>query len=353
MCRKLVFLIAVLGLVSTAWADDWNVPEWRNAPGSTYSQWTYDAPAPQPTGYSFPSSDAPEVSWIVPHPEKVDPGNFLDRAEEEGWIQTWWEDTTWVDDSSLYEDNFAMQIWGGEPTWVATYVTPGGTRTGVLKNIDGFSFDLYNFSHDPSWEPQPWKYMQIQITWQSMDPFTLAYPSGYELEYFGDAPPEWSDITGWQDPPGGWDEMWDVPLGDLEEIWYQWWEPDWSGWEEGEWLEEPGFWMGSGIGWGNEEGYWAFAGWQFGRWDGFIGAFLDDEQPLDAMIENAVQGDGWMHTKFYFEVEPNPDEEFFGVFWEGAVAIDQVVIDTICIPEPITMSLLGLGGLLLIRRRKR
>lgn len=344
MCRKLVFLIAVLGLVSTAWADDWNVPEWRGDQGSTYSQWTFDEDYPGPE-VGYPRNDAPDVSWFVPHPEKVDPGNYLERAEEEGWIQTWWEPGGWVDDSSYYADNFAMNLWAGDPTWAPTYMG----RTGVLTNLDpGISFDIFNFTHDPEWEPQELKYIQVQVTWQSMDPFTLATPSGYEVELFGAAVPEWSDVTGWQDPDGGWEEMWEVPPGDLIEVWEVWWEPGY--WEEGFW--EADTWLAGGIGWGNPEGYWAFAGWQFGEWDGFIGAFAPEE-PLDAIVENSLQGDGWMHTKYYFETGPNPSVEFIGIFWEGAVAVDQVVIDTICIPEPITMSLLGLGGLLLIRRRKR
>ena len=32
--------------------------------------------------------------------------------------------------------------------------------------------------------------------------------------------------------------------------------------------------------------------------------------------------------------------------------VDQIVIDTICIPEPVTVCLLGLGALALLRKRR-
>ena len=78
MCRKLVFLIAVLGLVSSVWADDLNVPPWRGEEKTTLSIWTYDnAPSP----FEGDPHDAPDFSQYVgdaEHPGQ--PGNFLEKA---------------------------------------------------------------------------------------------------------------------------------------------------------------------------------------------------------------------------------------------------------------------------------
>ncbi len=98
---------------------------------------------------------------------------------------------------------------------------------------------------------------------------------------------------------------------------------------------------------------------------------------------SSVQGipgyNGWMCAAFDLQLRPNPDSETIGLdfgtswpwwyyypigghpypYWAypggGSVIIDQVVIDTRCVPEPVTMTLLALGGvgLLLKRRRNR
>jgi hypothetical protein len=59
-----------------------------------------------------------------------------------------------------------------------------------------------------------------------------------------------------------------------------------------------------------------------------------------------------------WRIEPNPPEETialtwppFGGEWPRGV-VDQVVVDTICIPEPAGLALLVLGGALLMVRRR-
>ncbi len=69
-----------------------------------------------------------------------------------------------------------------------------------------------------------------------------------------------------------------------------------------------------------------------------------------------VNGANWYHSTWYITIEPNPDFETIWVESEGhdgddQLVIDQIVVDTICIPEPATLALLAMGGLTLLRRR--
>jgi len=64
-------------------------------------------------------------------------------------------------------------------------------------------------------------------------------------------------------------------------------------------------------------------------------------------------GEWWLDQTMW-RIEPNPTQETIlitGHDW-GSM-IDQVVVDTICIPEPATMSLVGVGCVLLFARRRR
>ncbi len=80
---------------------------------------------------------------------------------------------------------------------------------------------------------------------------------------------------------------------------------------------------------------------------------------LDAIVSESYQhDDGWQTSAYDLVIEPNPAWEVIMLDW-GYIGpqtwvswIDQVVIDTQCVPEPATLGLLLLGGLALIRRRK-
>jgi len=59
------------------------------------------------------------------------------------------------------------------------------------------------------------------------------------------------------------------------------------------------------------------------------------------------------HLLFEYELYPNPDFELFHLDIPPGASIDQVVVDTISIPEPATLGVLAVGGLIALRRRRR
>jgi len=70
---------------------------------------------------------------------------------------------------------------------------------------------------------------------------------------------------------------------------------------------------------------------------------------------NEPYGDGiWWHSTYTLRLYPNPPYE--EVVIDGAIMVDQLVIDTICIPEPSSLlalsgGVVGLVGFVIRRRR--
>lgn len=82
-----------------------------------------------------------------------------------------------------------------------------------------------------------------------------------------------------------------------------------------------------------------------------------DPQPTSwSVVGNSGPGDA---TNFFIDIEimPNPDSEQITIFGNAVANIIpgnliEIEIDTISIPEPSTLSLLILGGLAVLRRRR-
>lgn len=62
-------------------------------------------------------------------------------------------------------------------------------------------------------------------------------------------------------------------------------------------------------------------------------------------------GDGWTHSVYSIHMWPNPNKEWIAV--KGDIMVDQVAVDTYCVPEPATISMLGIGALLATLKRRK
>lgn len=75
--------------------------------------------------------------------------------------------------------------------------------------------------------------------------------------------------------------------------------------------------------------------------------------PGIAPIESVDLGDGYRYGLWKIEITPNPTEEtIYTLPFYCDLFADSIIVDTICIPEPATMAILGLGSLLVIRRKR-
>lgn len=76
------------------------------------------------------------------------------------------------------------------------------------------------------------------------------------------------------------------------------------------------------------------------------------QQVNATLIQQTPLGGAWMHSVYTIRLEPNPSLE--QILITGGIDVDELVIDTICIPEPGSIFALGgMLGLLGLVRRKR
>ena len=68
-------------------------------------------------------------------------------------------------------------------------------------------------------------------------------------------------------------------------------------------------------------------------------------------LDPGIPESGWYESTYTWEIYPNPFDEWFTI--AGDILVDEIVIDTWCIPEPATLALLLIGGLALLRRRRK
>jgi hypothetical protein len=59
----------------------------------------------------------------------------------------------------------------------------------------------------------------------------------------------------------------------------------------------------------------------------------------------------WYTYNGLIEIVPNPEGEWITFDFVESTNIEEIVIKTICVPEPGTLALLGIGGLLLRKRK--
>ncbi len=323
MMNKLIALVLILTFAASALADDLVPAPWANdgennripgTPGSTFSQWEFtNAISPNP---NWETVYFPDNFFFVHHDEKEDPAPF-DHEMNDPCDPAF----------SAFVEGFNADPCA--PFWYDTF-GPAPNRQGFI-NMGGASFYTNNFIHE-----QPAKDIWLQLTYFNGDPcnpteFARTYSGG-----LGIGPPtgEYAcPLAEWPDPcmpiTYTWVDIYADPC--LPEVVLARCTMELTEWDPS-WPEPMDTW--------DEV-------WQEG------GPFVKQSSQKTA--------DGLWHDVFKVELPMNPFFEeiyiTYGEHWEVGpgigVMMDQIIIETICyVPEPATMALLGLGSLLMIRRKK-
>ena len=84
----------------------------------------------------------------------------------------------------------------------------------------------------------------------------------------------------------------------------------------------------------------------------------EDAVPVDepvmeivSIINDPLAGTPWVLSIYEIIIRPNPPREWIAI--KGDILVDELGIRTECVPEPATIGLLGLGGLALLRSRRK
>lgn len=88
--------------------------------------------------------------------------------------------------------------------------------------------------------------------------------------------------------------------------------------------------------------------------DGTVGttAIWDTGRPQIQHPGPAPFDGSWYTYNFGFEIRPNPAYEIIDIYVPFCGVVDQIVVDTICTPEPTAIIPLTLAGLIGLRRRR-
>jgi len=91
--------------------------------------------------------------------------------------------------------------------------------------------------------------------------------------------------------------------------------------------------------------------------------FLIDTDPYSddingpQLMDAFDHGDGWVTEAYLYTILPSPESALFALDFSSAsgaapVYLDQVVFDSVAVPEPVSALILALGGVAVLRRRR-